>query len=166
MEHEKKYFASWWFWTLALIVISFPILFGMRSCGLIGGTIVERKVFENSFQYSEARKAEITVGDKQLDAIIQDIQFHPVTDEIMHIDFMELTAGKPVTIEVPVILNGLSRGVRNGGVMKHVFRKVSVRALPKDLPSEINIDVTDLRIGQGIRIDELTKEGDYVNVNF
>jgi large subunit ribosomal protein L25 len=117
--------------------------------------------FRDLVYTAEARKAEITVGDKKLDAIIQDIQFHPVSDEIMHIDFMELTAGKAVTIEVPVILNGLSRGVRNGGVMKHVFRKVSVRALPKDLPSEINIDVTELRIGQGIRIDELTKDGDF-----
>lgn len=117
--------------------------------------------FRDLVYTAEAVKAEITVGDKKLDAIIQDIQFHPVSDEVMHIDFLELTAGKPVTIEVPVILNGLSKGVRNGGVMKHVFRKVSVRALPKDLPSEINIDVTELRIGQGIRIDELTKEGEY-----
>lgn len=109
----------------------------------------------------EARKADITVGDKKLEAIIQDIQFHPVTDQIMHIDFMQLTAGKPVTLEVPVNLNGLARGVRNGGVIKHILRKLSVRALPKDLPSAIDIDITELRIGQSIRIDELTKTGDF-----
>jgi large subunit ribosomal protein L25 len=109
----------------------------------------------------EARKAEIAVGDHHVDAIIQDIQFHPVSDQIMHIDFMQLIAGKPVTLEVPVNLNGLARGVRNGGVLKHVLRKLSVRALPKDLPSAIDIDVTELRIGQSIRIDELTKTGDF-----
>jgi large subunit ribosomal protein L25 len=79
----------------------------------------------------------------------------------MHIDFMQLIAGKPITLEVPVNLNGLARGVRNGGVLKHVLRKLSVRALPKDLPSGIDIDVTELRIGQSIRIDEVTKTGDF-----
>lgn len=66
MEAEKKYFAGWWLWILLLIVVSFPVLFGMRSCGLIGGTILERKVFENSYQYTEARKTEMLTYQAQL----------------------------------------------------------------------------------------------------
>lgn len=74
----------------------------------------------------------------------------------MHIDFMQLIAGKPTTIEVPVSLSGNARGVRNGGKLKHTLRKLSVRALPKDLPDGIDINITDLRIGQSIRVEDVS----------
>lgn len=66
METGKKYFAGWWMWVLLLIIVTGLIFTGLRYAGLIGGTIVERKVFENSFQYSEARKSEVAIFEAQL----------------------------------------------------------------------------------------------------
>jgi large subunit ribosomal protein L25 len=112
--------------------------------------------FRDLVYTSQARKAEINTGGEPIEAVVQDIQFHPVTDQIMHIDFMQLIAGKPTTIEVPVSLSGNARGVRNGGKLKHTLRKLSVRALPKDLPDGIDINITDLRIGQSIRVEDVS----------
>lgn len=111
--------------------------------------------FRDLVYTSQARKAEINMGSNKVEAVVQDIQFHPVSDQIMHIDFVQLIAGKAISIEVPVNLSGNARGVRNGGKLKHTLRKLSVRALPKDLPDGIDIDVTDLRIGQSIRVEDV-----------
>lgn len=111
-----------------------------------------------------AKKAEININGATTDAIMQDIQFHPVTDQIMHIDFMQLIPGKLITLEVPVFLSGSARGVLNGGRLKHTLRKLSVRALPKDLPDSIEIDITNLRIGQSIRVSEVVT-GDFEILN-
>ena len=107
---------------------------------------------------SVAKKAAITLGSNTIEAVMQDIQFHPVTDQILHIDFIQLIPGKPVTLEVPVFLTGSARGVLNGGRLKHTLRKLSVRALPKDLPDSIEIDITALRIGQSIRVAEVATD--------
>ncbi|MHC4690965.1 MAG: hypothetical protein ACYS5F_15265 [Planctomycetota bacterium] len=66
MESEKKYFASWWFWIGFLVIVSLPVFFGLRSLGLIGSTVVEREVFQRSFQYQEARKTAIATYEAQL----------------------------------------------------------------------------------------------------
>jgi large subunit ribosomal protein L25 len=105
-----------------------------------------------------AKKAVIEVGGNTIEAIMQDIQFHPVTDAILHIDFMQLIPGKLITLDVPVFLSGSARGVLNGGRLKHTLRKLSVRALPKDLPDSIEIDITALRIGQSIRVAEVATD--------
>ena len=102
-----------------------------------------------------AKKAEITLGDKKVEAIVQDIQFHPTTDEIIHIDFIELVDGKPVTMSVPVFTTGVARGVRNGGKQVQNMRKLRVKAVPASLPDQIEINVEDLRIGQSVRVQEL-----------
>ena len=120
--------------------------------------------FRDLVYTSQARKAEINMGSNKVEAVVQDIQFHPVSDQIMHIDFVELIAGKPISIDVPVSLSGNARGVRNGGKLKHTLRKLSVRALPKDLPDGIDIDVTELRIGQSIRVEDVkTNNFEFVN---
>lgn len=107
----------------------------------------------------EAKKAAINLGGKTIEAVMQDIQFHPVTDKILHIDFIQLVDGKPVTIEVPLTLSGNARGVRNGGKLKHTLRKLSVKAVPANLPDSINLDITNLRIGQAIRVGEVAADG-------
>jgi large subunit ribosomal protein L25 len=108
---------------------------------------------------AEARKAAINLGDKTVEAVMQDIQFHPVTDKILHIDFIQLVDGKPVTIEVPLMLTGNARGVRNGGKLKHTLRKLSIRAVPANLPDSISLDITNLRIGQSVRVNEVPGDG-------
>ena len=91
-------------------------------------------------------------------AIIKDIQFHPVSDKVLHIDFMEIFAGKPVEIAVPVKVTGFAEGVKAGGKLTLQTRRLRVKALPKDLPDDVTIDVTELTLGKSIKIGELDFE--------
>lgn len=88
-------------------------------------------------------------------AVLQDIQFHPVTDRILHIDFFQLFKDKPITMNIPVRLEGNSPGVRNGGRLLRRKRKLAIKALPDLLPDEIVIDISKLRIGGTISVDSL-----------
>lgn len=97
----------------------------------------------------------IAADGKNFKAIIQDIQFHPLTDKILHVDFLELEDNKKVKIDIPVKLVGRSRGVMNGGRLQQVFRKLKVYAYPSDLPDTIEVDITNLRIGGMIRVGQL-----------
>ncbi|WP_418510573.1 50S ribosomal protein L25/general stress protein Ctc [Corallibacter sp.] len=93
-----------------------------------------------------------------LNAIMQDIQFHPVTDSILHIDFYELNDEKPITMEVPVHFIGNSRGVKAGGVLRKNSRRLRVKALPKNLPDFIEVDITPLKIGDKLYVTALENE--------
>ncbi len=115
--------------------------------------------FKGLVYTAEAKTAKVTVGATTVEAVIQDLQFHPVTDQLIHIDFIQLVEGKPVTMDIPVILNGQARGVLNGGKLKSVLRKLSVRAVPGQLPDSIELDITNLRIGKSIRVSDVTPEG-------
>jgi large subunit ribosomal protein L25 len=106
-----------------------------------------------------AKKAEIVLGDKKVEAIVQDIQFHPVTDAILHIDFIELIEGKPVEMSIPVFTEGVSRGVRNGGKQLQNLRRLRVKATPAHLPDSITINVEELRIGMSVRVNEIKADG-------
>ena len=93
-----------------------------------------------------------------VECILQDIQFHPVTDKILHIDFYQIYDDKEVTMEIPVQIVGNSRGVRNGGVLRIVNRKLRVKALPKNLPDFIEADITEMRIGNKMYIGAIEQE--------
>ena len=82
-----------------------------------------------------------------INAVLQDIQFHPVTDEILHIDFYQIFDDKPVTMEIPVRVVGNARGVRNGGVLRIIMRTLRVKGLPGNLPDFIEVDITEMKIG-------------------
>ena len=90
-----------------------------------------------------------------LNAIMQDIQFHPVTDRILHIDFYQLFDDKEITMEIPVKYIGSSRGVLNGGVLRKNQRHLKVKAIPSNLPDFIQVDITPLKIGSKMYITEL-----------
>ena len=107
-------------------------------------------------------KISITVEEKSYETIIRDIQFHPVNDDILHVDFLQLQDDKPVSIAVPVKIKGNSIGILNGGKLNLVMRQLTVTSLPTDLPDNIEIDISDLRIGQSVRIESL----DIKNVEF
>ena len=107
----------------------------------------------------EAKTATITVDGKTVEAVIQDMQFHPVTDALMHIDFIQLVEGKAVTMNIPVVLNGQVRGVLNGGKLKMVLRTLSIRALPNEMPESIDLNITNLRIGKSIRVSDVVPAG-------
>jgi len=97
-------------------------------------------------------------GRQAYEAVLQDIQFHPVTDRIMHIDFYQLFEDKPVSMNIPVRLEGNSPGVRNGGRMLFRKRKLTVRALPVNLPDAIMVDISKLRIGGTISVGDVKTE--------
>lgn len=102
---------------------------------------------------------ELEIDGTKKTGIIQELQMHPVKDTVQHVDFLELVDNKPVTIGIPVKLVGRSRGVLNGGRLQQVFRRLKVQALPKDLPSEIEIDITPIRIGQSRRVSDVVLPG-------
>jgi|TARA_R110002020_G_scaffold30237_2_gene95392 large subunit ribosomal protein L25 len=90
----------------------------------------------------------VELGDGQkVQCILQDIQFHPVTDRILHIDFFQIFDDKEVMMEIPVRITGNSRGVRNGGVLRVVNRRLRVKAIPENLPDFIEVDITEMKIG-------------------
>ncbi len=93
-----------------------------------------------------------------LNAVLQDIQFHPVTDRILHVDFYQLFEDKEIALDIPVHLVGNSRGVKNGGVLRKNNRKLRVKALPKNLPDFIEIDIAPLKIGDKVAVSELPSE--------
>ena len=100
---------------------------------------------------------ELENGEK-IDAVMQDIQFHPVDDSILHVDFYQLFSDKPVTMAIPVRLNGNSPGVRNGGRLLFRNRKLTIRALPGNLPDFFDIDISKLRIGDYIAVEAIKSD--------
>ena len=102
---------------------------------------------------------ELNIDGEVKRAVMQDIQFHPVTDKILHIDFLEVFENKPVTFSIPVILNGLAIGVRNGGNLMFRRRKIITRGLPANLPDAIEINIEDVKIGQFIYIKDISVDG-------
>lgn len=92
-------------------------------------------------------------------AILKELQFDPVTDAVMHIDFLEVNDQKPITIGIPVRLVGLAQGVRDGGRMNLSMRKLNVTAPYQQIPEHLDVDVTALKIGKSIKVGELSFEG-------
>lgn len=119
----------------------------------------EEKAFKNLVYTPDVHTVVIKLDSgEKINAILQDIQYHPVTDRILHVDFYRLYDDKEVTLEIPVKIVGNSRGVRNGGVLRVPNRKLKVKALPANLPDYIEADITELRIGNKLYITELTND--------
>lgn len=100
----------------------------------------------------------LDIDGKIYNTILQDIQFHPVTDEILHIDFLQIFEDKKVSIEIPVSTHGFARGVKEGGKLQLAKRKLKVFALPKDLPDVFDISIDDIGLGDSIKIKDLNFE--------
>jgi len=114
--------------------------------------------FKGLVYTAEAKIAKVTVGDTTVEAVIQDMQFHPVTDQLMHIDFIQLVEGKAVTVDIPVVLEGQSRGVLNGGKLKMILRKLSVRSVPGKFPENVTLDISPL-LGDSVRVSDVNADG-------
>ncbi len=100
----------------------------------------------------------LEIDGKSYLATQKDIQFHPVSDKILHMDFYQITEGKPIVIKVPVVLHGLAKGVQEGGKLALEHRRLSVKALSKDLPDQLDIDISELTLGKTIKVGELSFE--------
>jgi large subunit ribosomal protein L25 len=100
----------------------------------------------------------IALGDTSFNAVLQDIQFHPVTENILHVDFYQLFDDKEITMDIPVHVIGKSLGVANGGSLRRNKRKLRVKALPVNLPDFIEADITPLKIGGKLTIAQLAND--------
>ncbi|MBO5233744.1 MAG: 50S ribosomal protein L25/general stress protein Ctc [Prevotella sp.] len=148
----------------------------MRKEGLVPCNLYGEKRGENglpealafSIPFSELRKAIYTpnvyvvnldVEGEKHTAVIREIQFEPVTDAVLHVDFYEVTPEKPIVVGIPVQLNGLAAGVRLGGRMSLSVRQLKVKAPYTQIPEKLMIDVTSLEIGKSIKVGSLSFEG-------
>ena len=148
----------------------------MRKQGLIPCNIYGEKKDENGHPVamsfvcpmSELRKVVYTphiyvvnlnIDGEEHKAVMKELQFHPVTDALLHVDFYEVNEEKPITIGIPVKLNGLAQGVRDGGRINLSIRKINVTAPYKAIPEHLDIDVTNLQLGKSIKVGELSFEG-------
>jgi len=147
----------------------------LRKQGLIPCNIYGEAKGENgpealafTIPFTEIRKAvytpDVLVCNINLDgttkiAVIKELQFHPVTDALLHADFYEVTEQKPVTIGIPVNLVGLAQGVRDGGRLALSIRKIAVTAPYKQIPEKLDVNVEHLKIGKSIKVGELSFEG-------
>lgn len=101
----------------------------------------------------------LNIDGKECKAVMRELQFHPVTDKLLHVDFYEITETKPIIMEVPIKLNGLAEGVKAGGKLAASVRKLKVRAPYTDIPGHLEIDVTNLGLGKTIKVGELSFDG-------
>ncbi len=137
---------------------------GQVPCVVYGGETpihfaADEIAFKNLVYTPDVHTVVVALEDgSKVECILQDIQFHPVTDRILHIDFYQIYDDKPVMMEIPVRIVGNSRGVRNGGVLRIVNRKLRVKALPKDLPDFIEADITEMKIGNKMYIGAIAQE--------
>lgn len=136
---------------------------GMVPCVIYGGDTpvhfsAEELAFKNLVYTPNVYTATINVDGQKIAAILQDIQFHPVTDKILHVDFYQLFDDKEVTMEIPVKLTGTSPGVLNGGSLRFTNRKLKVKALPANLPDFVTADISKLKIGSKLVITSLFNE--------
>ena len=143
---------------------------GMIPCNLYGEAKADGKPVAFSFvaPMSELRKliytphiylVELNIDGVNHAAIMKELQFHPTTDAVLHIDFYEVNESKPIVMGVPVKHIGLAQGVRDGGRMNKSIRKINVRAPYAQIPETLDIDVTKLRIGKSIKVGDLSFEG-------
>lgn len=143
---------------------------GYVPCNIYGAAQADGKPVALAFAapMSELRKVVYTphiyvinlnIDGEDHTAILKELQFHPVTDALLHVDFYAVNDQKPITIGIPVKLVGLAQGVRDGGRMNLSVRKVSVTAPYQRIPEHLDIDVTNLKIGKSIKVGQLKFEG-------
>jgi large subunit ribosomal protein L25 len=136
---------------------------GNVPCVLYGGKeqvhfIIPEKALTKVIFTPNTYLIDLNVDGKEYKAILQDIQYHPVTDKILHIDFLQVFDDKPVMLSVPLRYTGTSKGILKGGRLLRKYRKLRIKGLIKDLPDEIVVDITNLNIGDSIKINELKHE--------
>lgn len=120
---------------------------------------VYRDDFKNLVYTPNTYLAQIEIGDKKYKSILKDIQFHPVNDLITHVDFMAISEDKPVSLSLPVKIEGNSPGVRAGGKLLVKNKKLRVKGLIADMPDNIVINIDHLELGKSIKVAEINVPG-------
>jgi large subunit ribosomal protein L25 len=138
----------------------------LRESGLVpcvlygGGDHIKFSVYADDFKkliYTpNTYLVKLEIGGKAYKAITQDVQFHPVNDQLVHVDFIQVSDDKPVTVSVPTRVKGNSPGVRAGGRLAIKLKKVRVKGLLKDLPDSIDVDIDSLDLGKSIKVEHVS----------
>jgi large subunit ribosomal protein L25 len=134
---------------------------GAVPCVLYGGDqpvhfSADERAFQKLIYTPHAHTVVIEVGEgKSYNAVLQDVQVHPTTDKLLHIDFFQLFDNKEITMEVPVKITGVSPGVLLGGVLRLNTRKLKVKALPKNLPDFVEANISELQMGNKLYVTKI-----------
>ena len=115
-------------------------------------------LFRDVLYTDEAHFVHLNIEGEEYQAILQDVQFHPVSEMILHVDFLQIFEGKTVKMEVPLHFVGNSKGVINGGVLVKKRRKLRVSALPKNMPDHIDVDITNLDFHKAVKVGDIATE--------
>ena len=113
-------------------------------------------LFRDLVYTPEARFVELNIEGEVTKAILQDIQFHPVSEVILHADFLELFDDKLIKMSIPVVTHGIAPGIQSGGKLIMKMPKLMVKSLPKDMPESIDVDISKLELGKSIKVADLT----------
>lgn len=107
----------------------------------------------------EFHRVSVNVGDNSYECILKDVDFHPVTDRVRHADFQVLHSGQQIKLNIPVHFMGTAIGQKEGGLAQTFVNEISIKALPKDLPSFFEVDITEMQIGDSVMVRDLDREG-------
>lgn len=133
---------------------------GMIPCVIYGGKqqyqfVVDQRQFRDLIYTPEVKYAVLDLDGKKFNAILQDAQFHAITDNLLHVDFLEVVENKPITIDIPVKVSGTSPGVLRGGKMAKKVRKLKVRGLLENIPEYINLSIDGMEINDNLRVSDV-----------
>ena len=142
---------------------------GLTPCVLYGSgsqihLYVEEKAIEKVIYSPEVKYVEIAIGEAKHNAIIQELQFHPVTGKLLHIDFLESGKGKFITIAVPLLVEGVSPGVLNGGKLSKKTRKVKVKALLENIPENIKVNISNMQILDSMLVKDVAVDANIFQI--
>lgn len=137
---------------------------GNVVCVLYGGeeqvsfTLPEKK-FDKIIFTPEVYVIDLEIGDKKYIALLKEVQYHPVSDRVLHADFLQVTEEKEISVSIPIKLMGTSIGVLNGGRLTLSMRKINLKGLINNIPENVALDISPLKIGDSIQIKAITLEG-------
>jgi large subunit ribosomal protein L25 len=134
---------------------------GFIPCVIYGGNeqlqfVVEETQFRQLIFTPEVKFVELEIGDKKFEAIVQATQWHPISDHLLLVDFLEVIQGKPIIIGIPIKITGTSPGVLRGGKLVKKLRKITVKGMLKDIPEELVVDISNLEINEMIKVGDIS----------
>jgi large subunit ribosomal protein L25 len=137
---------------------------GLVPCVLYGGKeqvsfAIPEKSFTKLIYSSEINMVNLDLSGKAYNAVVKELQFHPVSDKLIHVDFMEVVTGKAVTVVIPIQFTGSAAGVREGGKLQRKMRTIKVRGPIEKMPEAITLDVSKMNIGDTIKVGDLKYDG-------
>ena len=131
----------------------------VKKAIIVTDITVDKEAVRKLIYTPEIFVVDLTVNGEVKKVVLKDLQFHPVTDEILHIDFLEVSENKPVVMEVPVALEGHAEGVKAGGKLSLSMKKLKVKAVYSAIPERIVVNIDNIQLGQSLKVGALHYEG-------